>query len=76
MGRCCCAMNSTEEMQAYHDDEWGPPLHEEPQLFDLLTLESMQAGLSWAIILYKRDSHRVAYDASDYRKIAQYDEKE
>ena len=51
MERCTWATNTTEEMQAYHDDEWGRPVHEEQQLFELLTLESMQAGLSWAIIL-------------------------
>ena len=54
MERCTWATNTTEEMQAYHDDEWGRPVHEEQQLFELLTLESMQAGLSWAIILNKR----------------------
>ncbi|NSN13109.1 DNA-3-methyladenine glycosylase I, partial [Enterococcus faecalis] len=62
-------------MQAYHDDEWGRPVHEEQQLFELLTLESMQAGLSWAIILNKRETLRAAYDAFDYRKIARYDEE-
>ena len=51
MERCTWATDTTEEMQAYHDDEWGRPVHEEQQLFELLTLESMQAGLSWAIIL-------------------------
>lgn len=75
MERCTWATNTTEEMQAYHDDEWGRPVHEEQQLFELLTLESMQAGLSWAIILNKRETLRAAYDAFDYRKIAQYDEK-
>lgn len=58
MERCTWATNTTEEMQAYHDDEWGRPVHEEQQLFELLTLESMQAGLSWAIILNKRETLR------------------
>ncbi|BDQ63591.1 hypothetical protein EfsSVR2332_36690 [Enterococcus faecalis] len=75
MERCTWATDTTEEMQAYHDDEWGRPVHEEQQLFELLTLESMQAGLSWAIILNKRETLRAAYDAFDYRKIARYDEK-
>ena len=75
MERCTWATNTTEEMQAYHDDEWGRPVHEEQQLFELLTLESMQAGLSWAIILNKRETLRAAYDAFDYRKIARYDEE-
>ncbi|MFB8669300.1 DNA-3-methyladenine glycosylase I [Enterococcus faecalis] len=75
MERCTWATNTTEEMKAYHDDEWGRPVHEEQQLFELLTLESMQAGLSWAIILNKRETLRAAYDAFDYRKIARYDEE-
>ncbi|HAP4441531.1 TPA: DNA-3-methyladenine glycosylase I [Enterococcus faecalis] len=75
MERCTWATNTTEEMQAYHDDEWGRPVHEEQQLFELLTLESLQAGLSWAIILNKRETLRAAYDAFDYRKIARYDEE-
>lgn len=75
MERCTWATDTTEEMQAYHDDEWGRPVHEEQQLFELLTLESMQAGLSWAIILNKRETLRAAYDAFDYRKIARYDEE-
>lgn len=75
MERCTWATNTTEEMQAYHDDEWGRPVHEEQQLFELLTLESMQAGLSWAIILNKRETLRAAYDAFDYRKIARYDDE-
>lgn len=75
MERCIWATNTTEEMQAYHDYEWGRPVHEEQQLFELLTLESMQAGLSWAIILNKRETLRAAYDAFDYRKIARYDEE-
>lgn len=58
MERCTWATDTTEEMQAYHDDEWGRPVHEEQQLFELLTLESMQAGLSWAIILNKRETLR------------------
>ncbi len=55
MERCTWATDTTEEMQAYHDDEWGRPVHEEQHLFELLTLESMQAGLSWEIILNKRE---------------------
>ena len=74
-GAMSWATDTTEEMQAYHDDEWGRPVHEEQQLFELLTLESMQAGLSWAIILNKRETLRAAYDAFDYRKIARYDEE-
>lgn len=61
MERCTWATDTTEEMQAYHDDEWGRPVHEEQQLFELLTLESMQAGLSWAIILNKRETLRANF---------------
>jgi hypothetical protein len=46
---------------AYHDDEWGVPLHGERELFELLTLEGAQAGLSWSTILRKRDGYRAAF---------------
>ena len=58
----------------YHDHEWGMPVHDDRQLFELLLLESFQAGLSWACVLNKRDAFRLAFDGFDYRKIAKYDE--
>ncbi len=59
----------------YHDDEWGVPLHDDRRLFELLTLEGAQAGLSWITILRKRPAYRKAFDGFDARKIARYDAK-
>lgn len=58
---------------AYHDTEWGVPLHDDRQLFELLILEGAQAGLSWSTILKKRENYRRAFDNFDARKIAKYD---
>ncbi|MDY8135007.1 DNA-3-methyladenine glycosylase I [Aquimarina sp. 2201CG5-10] len=60
--------------EAYHDNEWGVPLHDEQLLFEFLVLETFQAGLSWITILRKRDNFRVAFDNFDYKRIAQYNE--
>jgi len=57
----------------YHDKEWGVPLHDDRILFEFLTLEGAQAGLSWTTILKKRDNYRKAFDSFDVKKIAQYD---
>jgi DNA-3-methyladenine glycosylase I len=58
----------------YHDTEWGVPLHEDRALFELLTLEGAQAGLSWSIVLAKRAAYRRAFDDFDARVIAGYDQ--
>jgi len=58
---------------AYHDQEWGVPLHDDRKLFELLILEGAQAGLSWSTILQKRENYRQAFDRFDARKIARYD---
>jgi DNA-3-methyladenine glycosylase I len=58
---------------AYHDAEWGVPEHDDRALFELLILEGAQAGLSWSIVLRKRDSYRRAFDGFDAEKIAAYD---
>lgn len=60
--------------EAYHDQEWGVPLHDDKKLFEFLLLESFQAGLSWITILRKRENFRKAFDDFDYRKIAHYSE--
>lgn len=61
---------------AYHDTEWGKPLHDDGRLFEMLVLEGMQAGLSWITILRKREAFRAALDGFDPRKAALYtDEK-
>ena len=59
---------------AYHDTEWGVPLHDERALFEFLTLEGAQAGLSWSTILKKREGYRRAFDNFDAERIARYDE--
>jgi DNA-3-methyladenine glycosylase I len=59
---------------AYHDQEWGVPLHDDRRLFEMLILEGAQAGLSWITILRKRDSYRQAFDNFEAAKIAAYDE--
>jgi DNA-3-methyladenine glycosylase I len=58
---------------AYHDQEWGVPLHSDRRLFEMLILEGAQAGLSWSTILKKRENYRKAFDNFDAKRIAQYD---
>jgi len=58
---------------AYHDEEWGRPVHNDRQLFEMLILEGAQAGLSWITILRKRPAYRKAFDRFDAKKIARYD---
>ncbi len=70
--RCCWAKG--ERMTRYHDDEWGYPTRDEAKLYEMLLLEAFQAGLSWAIILNKREAFRAAFDGFDPEKIAEYDE--
>ncbi len=60
---------------AYHDEEWGVPVHDDRTLFEFLILEGAQAGLSWITILRKRDHYRRAFDNFDPRKVAAYDEQ-
>ena len=59
---------------AYHDDEWGVPEHDDRRLFEMLTLEGAQAGLSWLTILRKRDAYRAAFDGFDPGTVAAYDD--
>ena len=61
-------------MVAYHDEEWGVPLHDERRLFEMLCLEGAQAGLSWSTILNRRDGYRAVYDDFDAELIAGYDD--
>ena len=58
----------------YHDEEWGAPLKDDQKLFEFLTLETFQAGLSWITVLRKRENFRAAFDNFDYKKIAGYDD--
>ena len=57
---------------AYHDNEWGVPVKDDPTLFEFLMLETFQAGLSWITVLKKREHFRSAFDGFDYQKIAKY----
>ncbi len=63
-------------MTAYHDQEWGVPVHDDVALFERLALESFQAGLSWSTILRKRDAFRRAFEGFDPSVIARYGERE
>ena len=69
-----CGWARGEAMVRYHDEEWGIPLHDDARLFELLLLEGFQAGLSWAVVLNKREAFRRALDGFDAQKIAAYDE--
>jgi DNA-3-methyladenine glycosylase I len=60
-------------MRSYHDEEWGVPVHEDRRLFEFLTLEGAQAGLSWRTILNKRESYREAFAAFDPARVARFD---
>ena len=70
-----CPWPKTERDIAYHDAEWGVPLHDDRALFELLTLEGAQAGLSWSIVLAKRENYRRAFDNFDAKTIAAYDDR-
>jgi DNA-3-methyladenine glycosylase I len=71
--RCSWAGTTDRLMISYHDDEWGVPSHDDRHLFEMLTLEGAQAGLSWRTILYKREGYRRAFSRFDARKVARYD---
>lgn len=67
-----CPWPRTPLDQAYHDSEWGVPLQDDRALFELLTLEGAQAGLSWSIVLAKRDGYRSAFENFDVARVAAY----
>jgi DNA-3-methyladenine glycosylase I len=69
--RCWWSLG-TEDYLGYHDDEWGRPLHGETDLYERLTLEAFQSGLSWLTILRKRENFRRAFDGFDIEKVAEY----
>lgn len=60
---------------AYHDEEWGVPVHDDRRLFEMLILEGAQAGLSWITVLRRREGYRRAFDGFDPEKIARYGER-
>ena len=73
MKRCAWANPKNEVYLRYHDEEWGVPSFDDSYLYEMLLLESFQAGLSWECILNKRDAFRHSFDQFDYHKIACYD---
>lgn len=70
--RCIWCQKTSIEKE-YHDNEWGTPLYDDDKLFEFICLEGAQAGLSWLTILKKRNNYRLAFDAFNATKIAQYD---
>ena len=71
--RCGWAENGSPGYTAYHDEEWGVPVHDDRLLFEMLTLEGAQAGLSWSTILRKRAGYRRAFANFDPVKVARFD---
>jgi DNA-3-methyladenine glycosylase I len=67
-----CDWARTELSIAYHDNEWGVPVHDDRKLFEFLVLEGAQAGLSWEIILKKREGYRAAFNGFDPARVARY----
>lgn len=74
LSRCKWCNLENERYVKYHDEEWGVPNFEEHYLFEMLVLESFQAGLSWECVLNKRENFRLAFDRFDLEKISQYQE--
>lgn len=72
MKRCEWAPLERPLYLAYHDDEWGVPVHDDGRLFEMLTLEGAQAGLSWSTILNKRDGYRRAFAGFDPQRVARF----
>lgn len=75
VSRCPWLDTSKPDYVAYHDTEWGVPEHDDQKLFELLTLEGAQAGLSWYTVLKKRDNYRQAFDQFNPLKVAAYDQQ-
>ena len=70
--RCWWAETADDDYVRYHDEEWGRPVHDDRRLFEMLTLEGAQAGLSWITILRKRENYIAAFDGFDVERIARY----
>jgi len=75
LSRCPWVDLSKPDYLAYHDNEWGVPIHDDRLRFEFLVLESAQAGLSWYTVLRKRENYRAAFDCFDPAIVARYDEK-
>lgn len=74
MERCPWAQSGNQLMQDYHDEEWGKPLFGDQQLFGLLSLELMQAGLSWQTVLNKRTDFNLTFEKFSIQKVSQFDD--
>jgi len=72
ISRCTWVGSDNPLMLAYHDREWGVPVHDDRRHFEFLVLEAAQAGLSWSIVLKKREGYRRAFSQFDPRKVARY----
>jgi DNA-3-methyladenine glycosylase I len=72
MGKRCEWCGDDPLYIQYHDEEWGVPLHDDQRLFEMLTLEGAQAGLSWITVLRKRENYRKAFDGFDPSRVARY----
>ena len=70
--RCSWVNVENQLMREYHDREWGVPTHDDRRHFEFLVLEAAQAGLSWSIVLNKRDGYRRAFSQFDPEKVARY----
>ena len=70
-----CPWAKSDLMIAYHDEEWGRPVHDDNKLFEYLILEGAQAGLSWETILKKREAYRKAFAGFDPKKVARFDDR-
>ncbi|MDY0007334.1 MAG: DNA-3-methyladenine glycosylase I [Spongiibacteraceae bacterium] len=75
-GQRCPWCGTDPLYQRYHDDEWGVPCNDDGRLFEFLTLEAAQAGLSWITILRKRDAYRAAFAGFDAQAVAAYDQRD
>jgi DNA-3-methyladenine glycosylase I len=73
--RCVWAGESNPLLLEYHDREWGVPVHDDAKHFEFLVLEGAQAGLSWSVVLNKREGYRRAFSEFDPKKVARYTEK-
>jgi len=74
-GKSRCGWPRSELALRYHDEEWGVPLRDDRKIFEFLVLDAAQAGLSWEIILRKREGYRAAFDGFDPEKVARYDQR-
>src|SRR5467141_5148508 len=75
INRCTWVGSDNPLMLEYHDREWGVPVHDDRQHFEFLVLEAAQAGLSWSIVLKKREGYRRAFSQFDPQKVARYTNK-